>query len=490
MFFERLRIWSRTLRFRLMVWNAGLVFLVAGLTLFGLSEAVRFKLERDLDQTLLEDISEIKHSIEGPRAANPAELHADLNDKALAHQQHRWHVRFMDSEGNVTWSCVGTPEELTHASAVDDPEQAHGPLSFNGYRLVRERFRGKDGKPMTVVVGASELVVKETADLIGNLALVAGAVVLIAAPLGGYWLAGRATRPLADMIHTTSRLRPSRLKERLPLRHTADEMDQLAQTVNRMLDRIAMYIQMKRDFIANSAHELRSPLAAIRSSVEVALNSGRTAAEYEELLAEIIEECTTLESLVNQLLLLAETDAERLKIHREAVRFDEVVKKATDMFRGVAESRDINLMVSPLPVVELNGNPPHLRQVVNNLVDNAIKFTPDGGAVSVKLELDRDGKQVILTVSDNGIGIAEEDQPRVFDRFFRADRSRIRATGISGTGLGLSICHAVVSAHEGQITVSSKLGSGTTFQVTLPVITDLEPLPDTPPSVEKVLVQP
>ena len=486
MFFERLRVWTRTLRFRLMVWNAGLVLLVAGVTLFGLSEAVRFKLERDLDQTLLEDVREVKQAIEGPRAPSLEELHAELDRKALSHEPHRWHVRFVDTQGKIIWSSAGAPDEL----AVDNPEYAHGPITFNGYRLVRERFRGPDGKPITVIVGASEFVVKETADLIGKLALIAVAVVAVAAPLGGYWLAGRATRPLADIIHTTSRLRPSRLNERLPLRNTDDELDQLAQTVNRMLDRIAMYIQMKRDFLANSAHELRSPLAAIRSSVEVALNSGRSAAEYEELLAEIIGECSALESLVNQLLLLAETDAERLKIHREAVRFDEIVQKSVDMFRGVSESRDIDLKLAPLPVAIVNGNPPHLRQVMNNLIDNAIKFSPEGGRVAVTLKVTPDGKQAHLTVSDSGIGISAEDLPRVFERFFRADRSRIRATGISGTGLGLSICQAVVTAHEGQITVASEPGVGTTFQVMLPLVTDLEPLPDTPPSLEKVLVQP
>jgi heavy metal sensor kinase len=488
MSFERLKVWSRTLRFRLMVWNTGLVLLVAIAALLALREAITFALHRDVDDTLVEDIKEIRQTLEGPRAPSQEELHADLDRKALAHEQHRWHVRFLDAKGTRLWSSVGAPEEL----AVDDPQENRAPVSFNGYRIVRQQFRGPDGLPSTVIVGSSELVLRETTEKIDRLIAIVAAILLVTAPLGGYWLAGRATRPLADMIHTTSRLRPSRLKERLPLRNTQDELDQLAQTVNRMLDRIAMYIQTKRDFIANSAHELRSPLAAIRSSVEVALNSGRTAAEYEELLAEIIEECTTLESLVNQLLLLAETDADRLKIHREAVRFDELLRKGVDMFRGVAESRDIALTLTPppLPAAIVNGNPQHLRQVVNNLVDNAIKFTPDGGRVDVRFQLDARGKEAILTVTDTGIGISEHDQPQIFDRFFRADRSRTRDPGISGSGLGLSICQAVVTAHEGEITVSSQLGKGTTFRVMLPLVTDLEPLPDTPPSFEKVQVQP
>lgn len=487
MSFERLKIWSRTLRFRLMVWNTGLVLLVAIGALLGLREAIAFALHHDVDETLVEDIKEIRQTLEAPRAPSLEELHADLDRKALAHEQHRWHVRFLDASGSRMWSSVGAPEEL----AVDNPQENRAPVSFNGYRIVRQQFRGPDGKPMTVIVGSSELVLRDTTEKIDRMIKVVAAILLVTAPLGGYWLAGRATRPLADIIHTTSRLRPSRLQERLPLRNTQDELDQLAQTVNRMLDRIAMYIQMKRDFIANSAHELRSPLAAIRSSVEVALTSGRSAKEYEELLAEIIEECASLEALVNQLLLLAETDADRLKIHLEAVRFDELVRKGTEMFRGVSESRDITLNLnSPLPQAIVNGNPQHLRQVVNNLIDNAIKFTPSGGRVDVRLELDAARTSVFLTVTDTGIGISKEDLPQVFDRFFRADRSRTRASGISGSGLGLSICHAVVTALDGKITAESELGKGTTFRVELPLVTDPEPLPDTPPSIEKVLVQP
>lgn len=478
MSFERLKQWSRTLRVRLMVWNAGLVLLVAIPTLFGLREGIRYTLFLDFDDSLKEDVQEISLAVEEANAPPLSELYEELNRKARGHQTHGWHVRFFDADGHMLWSSTDAPQ----VSQAVIPARNLEPISVVGYRLIKRQMRGRGQQLMTVVVGASDRVLREIAELINRFVAIAGAIVFFAAPLGGYWLAGRTTRPLAEMIHMTSRLRPSRLQERLPNRHTGDELDQLAVTFNRMLDRIAVYIQLKRDFIANSAHELRSPLAAIRSSIEVALAHGRSAAEYEDLLSEVIEQCASLEALVNQLLMLAETDADRLKFHREHVFFDDIVRKSVQMFDGVAESKDVRLRLESTSPVPVNGNPQHLRHVINNLIDNAIKFTNSGGEVVVRLLLDEPLRQAVLTVRDSGIGISQEDLPRVFDRFFRVDRARTRSGGTSGTGLGLTICQAVVQSHEGAIRVESELGHGTTFEVRLPLITDPIPLPDVPPS--------
>ena len=292
--------------------------------------------------------------------------------------------------------------------------------------------------------------------------------VLVVAPLCGYWLAGRATQPLAEIIQTTARLRPSYLHERLAIRGTGDELDRLSETLNRLLDRIGSYLQEHRDFLANSAHELRTPLAAIRSSIEVALAGGRTSEEYEELLTEIIEESGSLELLVNQLLLLSETEAERLKVVKQRIQFDELVEKAIDMFGGVAEFRDIKLACPALPSAIVHGNQQHLRQVIYNLLDNALKFTPAGGRVTVQLRIDAARDTVVFSVSDSGPGIPEGDLPHVFDRFFQGHRPRTGPSEKRGTGLGLSICQAIVQAHDGTIEVASQVGHGTRFTVCLP----------------------
>jgi two-component system heavy metal sensor histidine kinase CusS len=289
---------------------------------------------------------------------------------------------------------------------------------------------------------------------------------LIAAPLLGYWLARRAIRPLSDIIETTARLRPNRMEERLAIRQTDDELDRLSATVNQFLDRIAVYLTQSNNLLANSAHELRTPLAAIRSSIEVAIGGTRTPQEYQELLAEVIGECASLERLVNQLLLLAETDSELIRAHSEEVDLSSVVERCAEMFSAVAEARQVELVTALEPHVAVMGFGNHLRQVVNNLLDNAIKFTQPGG--TVRIAIFREAGSTVLRIADTGSGIPAADLPHIFERFFRGDRSRQRIEQTTGTGLGLSICQAIVAAHRGRIFVESHEGVGTTMTVQLP----------------------
>ncbi len=312
--------------------------------------------------------------------------------------------------------------------------------TFGHLRFMDRNLQKTPG--MNVRIGASQEMIRNDVQRIDRFVFTAAGLVLLVAPLCGYWLAGRATRPMNQMIDTMSQLRPSKLDERLTILGTGDELDRLSQAFNRLLDRIGSYLQERRDFLANAAHELRTPLAAIHSSIEVALASERSSAEYEELLTDIIDESTSLELLVNQLLLLSETEGERLRVHKESVRFDELVEKALDMFGGVAEYRDITLTCPALPNTIVNGNRQHLRQVIYNLLDNALKFTPAGGKVAVGLSADNE--QATFTVKDSGAGIPANDLPHVFERFFQGDRKRHRHLDVRGTGLGLSICKAIV----------------------------------------------
>ncbi len=180
----------------------------------------------------------------------------------------------------------------------------------------------------------------------------------------------------------------------------------------------------------------------------------------------MIEESGSLEVLVNQVLLLSEAGASTEQPPHQSVSLSEVVAKSVDMFRGVAETRGVRFSHAITNGVLAAGNKAHLRQVVNNLIDNAIKYTPPGGEATVELTRDPDGG-ARLVVSDTGLGIAPEDLPRVFNRFFRADRARQR-NDARGTGLGLSICQSIVEAHGGEIHCQSTLGAGTRMTVTLP----------------------
>ena len=482
MSFERLRAWTRTLRARLMLWDAAAVFLTAIAVLVGVREGVRYALLHEIDEVLSEDIDEINLLLDEPRPEGEPTLLADLDRKVRGHTHHVWFVQFLDKNRQPTWSSINTPDDS--AAMANIP--AGVAVSQSGFRVIRSLLPKPINSRHWVVVGSSLSITNQDLARIDELVSVIGVFALILAPLGGLLLANRAVQPIAEQTRTAARLRPTQLNERLPTRGSGDELDRLAATFNALLDRTAEYLQQKHDFLANAAHELRTPLAAIHSSVEVALNSDRSAEEYRELLATVIEETESLELLVKQLLLLAEVDADRLKIHAEPVRLDELIQSACDMFQATAESQGIRLEVRLSRDVIVEGNRQHLRQVINNLIDNAIKYTTAkrtaadpaddtaepalADTVTVTLQRDAPHQQALLVVEDQGIGIDAAHLPHIFDRFYRADHSRARVSSVTGTGLGLSICHAIVTAHRGQITATSKLGQGSRITVTLPLL--------------------
>lgn len=460
----RLKRVAKTFRFRLAIFSAVVVILTAVVTLLVLREGVRWAILHEMDQILIEDAAEIAIAVLESPPNGFAALQEDLERKAVGHRQHEWFVQLLSDDHHFVWATTHIPE--LESPALTQPTGA--PFTHGGRRLVLRQVPAGPHGITTIQVGASLQFLREDMARIDRTVLLAVGLVLVLAPVIGFWLSSRAVRPVGEITRTADRLRPSHLDERLPVRGTGDELDQLALTVNRLLDRIAEDLQEKRDFLANAAHELRTPLAAIRSSVEVALGSGRSREEYEDLLVEIIDQGTSLEMLVNQLLLISESETEGLKSEFSDVAIDDVVTRAVDMFGGVAESRGVVLELPHCASAVVPGNRNLLRQLVNNLIDNAVKYTPADGRVTVELSLDEKQEGIVLTVSDTGIGISPRDVPRVFERFFRADKSRSRVTDTVGTGLGLSICRAVAAAHGGTIACKSCLKGGTRMTVWLP----------------------
>jgi signal transduction histidine kinase len=443
-------------------WNALVVILTAIVTLVGLRQGVRWAILHEMDSILTEDAAEIALGLQALPSGEFEQLTEELSRKAIGHRHHGWFVQLLTADGSLIWKSADAPGDLPPAVST-----ARSPVTVNDFRITQHRVSVGPSQVATIRVGATLHFLREEMARIDRLVLIAAGAVLLVAPLCGYWLARRAARTMGEMIRTAARLRPSRLDERLPVHGTGDELDELATTVNRLLDRVAAYLTEKQDLLANSAHELRTPLAAIRSSVEVALNSDRTRDEYEELLLDVIDRSAALETLVNQLLLISESEADRFKLEREPVRFHDIVARAMEMFRGVAESRELTLSLNRLDESVVPGNGLHLRQVVNNLIDNSIKYTPTGGRIDVNLTAANGTCR--FTVRDTGPGITPTDLPHIFERFYRADRSRTRDGSPDGNGLGLSICKSVVTAHDGEIHCESHLGTGTTMTVTLPL---------------------
>ncbi len=466
--FEHLKTLFRSLRFRLSTWNTAAVLLIVIVTLVSVRESLRFTLMRENDHVLLDDTYEVILAVERFYSNFP-EIYNEMDRKARGHIDRGLFVQLLDTHGKIM-SSSGNPPKL---DGVPLPSSDQPTLrTVGGYRLV-QRVLAKEGLPAyTVRVGASLAGVEGDVATLTRLMLAASVVILFVAPLSGYWLAGRATRPLARIITTAARLRPSHMEERLPIRGTGDELDQLSLTINRFLDLLGDYLERNREFVANAAHELRSPLAAIQSSVEVTLNSDRSVEEYQDLLGEIADQCGQLRVLVNQLLLLAENDTVRFPTEKRSVHFDQLLEKSVDMFRGAAEEREISLVADVRDEGLIHGDGDRLRQVVNNLIDNSLKFTPPGGQVVVTLRRDVAGNQLVMSVADTGMGISPADLPHVFERFYRGDKSRQRENLAHGNGLGLSICRSIVTAHGGSIHVESAIGRGATFIVCLPIVSD------------------
>ncbi len=459
-----------TLRFRLTVWNTAVVLVFVLTTLWGVREGLRLVLWTEADDQLLEDAREIQETIE-QHYPDLDKIKEELDRKATTHTHRGLHIRIFNEAGAVEWTS-------TNAPAVPFPtdlfKYGMSPITRGHYRLVHVILDSPKLPRYKIRIGTSFEPLEADIEQVTQLLIIVGSVTLLISPVGGYWLAGRATRPIARIIDTTARLHPSSLSERLPLRGTNDELDRLSATINGFLDRIGRYLDQNRDFTANAAHELRSPLAAIQNSLEVALNADRTTDEYKELLAEILDECGGLRVLVNQLLLLAENDAGRLQVTTEKVELEGVVQKAYDMFLGVAEAADVDLRIAQLESVRVAGDAGRLRQVVNNLIDNAIKFTRSGGIVEIKLWSSEADGTVRFSVRDTGSGIPADDVPHIFDRFYRGDKGRVRERRTRGTGLGLAICQSIIAAHDGRIEVASAVDQGTTMTVILPAATATE----------------
>lgn len=459
------------LRFKLTLWNTLVMLLASVVTLVALREGLRWMLLKEL-QVALEDEAFELAMLAGQPYASSQELFEELARTSAGHARHGWFLQIITANGERSlWSSPHTPPVL-----LTLPQKlGRRSLAANGevFRFAERELRSLHLPPCRLRVGTSVEFIRQDVANVTRMFLPVLLGVIVLSPLGGYVLAGRATAPLQEIIHTTRTLHPARLNERLVLRQTGDELDQLSSEINNFLDQIADHLQRHREFVANAAHELRSPLSALTTLVDVALSRERSPSEYQEVLATVHDECQQLAVLTSQLLLLAESDAGLLEHHRQPVALDAVVQSAVDMFTGVAEAKGLLLTFHSEPVAPVLAETTRLRQVVINLLDNAIKFTMPGGNVDVQLRPHSGGKHVLLTVTDTGIGIPPADLPYVFDRFYQVERSRHHETVMHGSGLGLSICRAIVTAFGGSIDISSQPGSGTSVTVTLPAVDEL-----------------
>lgn len=378
-------------------------------------------------------------------------------------------VRVFDASGDVTFDNINTAaaidsravgralrgETSTRTVTVDDE-------TMRVWTLPIQRGEGIGG---VLEVGQAQDDVSDTLQALLLILAIAYPATLAAASLGGIFLAGRALSPIDSLTRLARRISAEDLGERLDLQLPEDEVGRLARTFDEMIARLDEAFRRQRQFTADASHELRTPLTVIKGHAEVALSKPRDAAAYREVLEMVNEEVDRLIRMVGSLLTLARADAGQIPIASDVVSLGDLVTAAVEQVCPMAARRSLDLKVDPGPVVTLQADEDLLLQLLLNLLDNGLKYTPSGGAVTAGW--DTDDVTAELWVRDTGVGIDKEHMEHIFDRFYRVDRTRSQAEG--GAGLGLSICQWIVDAHGGSIAVESKSEEGTQITVVFPL---------------------
>jgi heavy metal sensor kinase len=456
-----------SIRWRLTLWYslalAG-VLLAFGVLVYSL---LARGLYQRLDRVLLDQLQLLEQERQDPRMVR--NRHA-----RLAHiiYELKEHANVLCIVYDSTGAVYERTKQLDAASVppfpTSIPEQTRSedvtlPLIGRQRSLVSTLTIGDDQYTVVLMTELEELD-RRLAQLLTVLCMAGPAALIVAGGLG-YVMARKAMAPLEQLDRQTGEITANRLNRRLPVANPGDELGRLAQTINAMIARLERSFAEIRRFTADASHELRTPLTVIRTEAELALDKPLTLAECQQLLGSILEECERLTRMTDQLLALAREDAAVSGSLPDRVDLRALVNVVVETMRPVAETKGLCLRASGNGTLTVRGDEARLRQVFYNLLDNAIKYTPEGGVIEVDSACR--GGAAIVTLRDSGIGISQEHLPHVFERFYRVDKARSRAEG--GTGLGLSIARSIVAAHGGEVQLESKPGQGTTCTVTLPM---------------------
>ncbi len=449
-----------SIRVRLTLWYGGVlavILLALGIALYVM---LGHALLQRVDELLDREFHEVEERLEEGVAAEALQ--------AGRHHHHYYAIRVTAADGKVLvqsseFAPIPLVDRVKFPDAAGPAYHTEGTGAAGRYRLKSGVVRTDRGELLVQVAASLESYDHELRAL-RTVLLVLLPAGLVLAVAGGYWLAGRALAPVQQMTDTARSISAHNLRERIQVRNPRDELGRLAETLNSMMDRLEQSFDAMRQFTADASHELRTPLTAIRTEVEIALRSARSPDDYQQVLASTLEEVERITRLADSLLLLSREDAGTAPSVRQPLRVDELLREVGEHVKAVADQAGVTLTVGGLPPAAVEGDADRLRQVFYNLLDNAVKYNRAGG--SVTLSGRRHDRHVIIEIADTGVGIPAEELPRVFDRFYRVDKSRSRQMG--GAGLGLSIAKALVESHAGRIEVESTLGKGSTFRVVLP----------------------
>lgn len=463
MSFERLRRVARTLGFRLAVWSSAF-FVASTLVSFGLAYIL---VSSSLQQSDRESIQiELHELAERYRSGGLPGIAQELALQERLGTTEPFLVRVVDPRSEAPF--VAAPHRwagfdlarLDSAPRTAAKEWTSLPARRGEKVLEVTSLRMPDGVILQVgktTEGRDEVLERFRTT-------VAGVVIplLVLGLAGGLLLASWALRPIRRIIQTVRAIEAGAMHARVPARQTGDELDELGRLFNGMLDRIATLIAGMRAALDSVAHDLRTPVTRIRGVAELALRADQGPDASRQALADCIEESDQLLTLLNTLMDISEAETGALKLKLERINVAGLVEDTVDLYRHVAEEKRIAVSTAAAPDLWLTADRSRLRQVLANLLDNAIKYTAPDGRVEVKAQ--QQAGSVLISVRDTGIGLTPDEIPRIWDRLYRGDQSRSER----GLGLGLSVVRAVVQAHGGQSEVLSAIGVGSTFTISFP----------------------
>jgi len=455
--------------FKMTLWYV-FTFLISALIICSfLYWGLRYRLLREIDQFLLDETKEMERVL----AEEPKETSflMRFEDEVMTRKFYPFFFQILDPSGKSLYVSRGFREigyelqdrVLTNArNDKDTREQIRG-SGETSYRIISTPFY-RDGKFSGVIqLGTHLRFANKNLTHFRNYILIALPIMLILGTLGGWMLARRSLAPIGYIASKALSITSRNLSERLMVRGTDDEMDDLIRTINEMIARLESSFKGMAEFTADVSHELKTRICAMRGEAEVLLLKERKGEEYQEGLIHFIEQFDHLNQMINDLISLSKFDTVQVELKMAPLRLDLLVNDLCNLFQVLAEQKNIVLETGTMEEVAVTGDKVRLQQLFTNLIDNAIKYTSHG---SIRVSVEEDKDSAVVKIRDTGIGIPKEEQERIFKRFYRLDKSRSKETG--GVGLGLSIAEWIAHAHRGRIEVDSEPNRGSTFAVYLP----------------------
>jgi heavy metal sensor kinase len=451
-----------------------LALLTAVLVFFGV--AIYTYLARSLVTIIDDSLASTTQSLE--RRMRAEEVHddpypAEQHEQMLVAPQV---VQIISEDGTITDELIPDKTRQLQVNVAELRQINDNTVHFSTAKLASgeqirvalQRTRDHDGQIFFIRVGQSLSPLQKGRRQLVLLLAIAGPVALLLGSYGGLLLANQVLHPVARLTSAAEEIEAGDLSKRVQVPPKMDELGRLATTFNRMIARLQAAFERQRQFTADASHELRTPLAVMRGDIEIALRRERTPEEYRSVLTSNLEEIIRLSRLVEDLLMLARADAGPTTLQREPMDLHELCAQMTEYLAPLAEEKGQGLLYEPPASTPLaiNADAQRIKQMLLNLLDNALKYTPPDGTITLALSAEE--HEAVLRVTDTGRGIPAEDLPHIFDRFFRHSRSTSDKTA-QGFGLGLSIVRWIVHSHGGKISAESTLGKGTKFTVRLPL---------------------